>query len=514
LKIFSGAQIKEWDKFTIEHEPISSIDLMERAAAACCGWLQRFSAESFIIFCGTGNNGGDGLAIGRMLLQKGCRVAIYHVTQASEASEDFKTNLARLHGKAVVHPIIDSSSFPPIVHNDVIIDALFGTGLNKPSEGLVGELIDHINRAAANVISIDIPSGLFADKSSISPDLRIVSHIVKATFTLTFQQYKLSFLMQENHGYFGKIVLLDIGLHKDFYHQAKATCETIDFDLVKNIYREREPYAHKGNFGYACLLAGSYGMMGAAVLAARSCLRSGVGKLTCIVCEKGYSIMQTSVAEAMAKVSGGRYIKELPVLENFNSVGAGPGIGIHSSHKALLHELFAGYKKPVVLDADALNMISRHKKLLSLIPPDSILTPHPAEFERLFGVSKKNHATVHMNDFRRSDLAREQAKTLKIFIVVKGHHTMIACPDGQVYFNFTGNAGMATAGSGDVLTGILTGLLAQGYSPFHTCLLGVYIHGLAGDIAANKFSQEAMIASDITACLGDAFKTMSKSGRN
>jgi NAD(P)H-hydrate epimerase len=514
LKIFSAAQIKEWDNYTITHEPVPSIELMERAAMACCGWLQQFSTQSFIIFCGVGNNGGDGLAIARILFHKGCRVSVYYLASSNGGSADFKINFARLDSKIIKHKIDDASAFPVITKNDIVIDALFGTGLNKTPQGVVGELIDYINQSEATIISIDIPSGLFADKSSIETESNKSIHIIKSAYTLTFQQYKLCFLMAENHQYFGKIILLDIGLHKDFYNQTETVSESIDFDLIKKIYKRRDEYTHKGNFGHACLLAGSYGMMGAAVLSAGSCLRSGAGKLTCIVCEKGYAIMQTAVPEAMARVNGSRYIKQVTSLEKFNAIGVGPGIGIHTSHKELLRTLFTEYNKPIIIDADALNILSQHKKLLKTIPGGSILTPHPSEFDRLFGSSKKFSTGTRIDDFKRFELAREHAKDSNIFIILKGHHTLIACPDGHVYFNFTGNAGMATAGSGDVLTGILTGLLAQGYTPLHTCILGVYLHGLAGDIAANKISQEAMIAGDITACLGEAFINIGDKSRH
>ncbi|MBA2562913.1 MAG: NAD(P)H-hydrate dehydratase, partial [Chitinophagaceae bacterium] len=271
----------------------------------------------------------------------------------------------------------------------------------------------------------------------------------------------------------------------------------IDIDLIKTIYKQREPFSNKGNFGHACLLAGSYGMMGAAVLAAKACLKSGVGKLTCGVCKKGYNIMQICAPEAMSKVCGNKYIKGFEDLQNYNAIGIGPGIGLYESHKEILQTIFKNFKKPIVIDADALNILSENKKLLTDIPEGTMLTPHPREFERLFGKSN--------NDFERMELALKKSRELKIFIILKGHHTLITTPYKKAYFNLTGNAGMAKGGSGDVLTGILTGLTAQGYSQLEACLLGVYLHGMAGDFAAKRFSQEAMVASDITNCMGEAF---------
>lgn len=283
--------------------------------------------------------------------------------------------------------------------------------------------------------------------------------------------------------------------------QLITTGKLIDATLIKTIYKPRNPFSHKGDYGYACLIAGSYGMMGAAVLSARACLRSGVGKLTCYVPQQGYTIMQISAPEAMAKVCGNKHITSVDEIKDFDAVGIGPGLGIYASHKKLLSNVFDAYKQPMIIDADALNMISQNKKLLKSIPAESIITPHPKEFERLFGKTKSDEERIH--------LAQEKSLEHKIYIVLKGHHTLICAPDGKAYFNSTGNAGMATGGSGDVLTGILTALLAQGYSPLETCFMGVYIHGLAGDIAAAKLSEEAMIAGDIVEKLGEVFKQIS-----
>jgi NAD(P)H-hydrate epimerase len=272
----------------------------------------------------------------------------------------------------------------------------------------------------------------------------------------------------------------------------------IDASLVKNILKTRDPFSHKGDYGHACIIAGSYGIMGAALLSAKACLRSGVGKLTCCIPKIGYVIMQTSVPEAMVKVCGKKYNKRADDLNNFDVLGIGPGIGIYRSHDLLLQKIFSEYKKPIVIDADALNVISANKKLLASLPAASILTPHPKEFERLFGKTK--------TDIERAKLALQMSHQHNIFIVLKSHNTLVATPDGKAFINTTGNAGMATGGSGDVLTGIVTGLLAQKYSSIEACLFGVYIHGLAGDIAADKLSQNALIAGDIIDNLGNAFK--------
>ena len=498
MKIFSTAQIKQWDAFTIANEPVASIDLMERAAAKCYEWLlqQNYTKKHFHIFCGKGNNGGDGLAIARMLIQKKYSVTVYILEFGNIGTTDFQTNLARFHECSTgIHFIQSPDFFPAVNDNGIIIDALFGTGLNKPLEGISAALVNHINQYKEDIISIDLPSGLSADSSSKG------NTIIKATHTLSFQNYKLAFLLPENESYCGNIHLLQIGLHKKFETAAETVFEVTDRQLIQTIYKSRKKFSHKGNFGHAALLCGSYGMMGAAILSTRACLRSGVGKLTAYIPECGYEILQTVVPEAMCIVTGDGYIVSAEKIEKFDAVGIGPGIGLYATHAALLRAVFLKFNKPVLIDADALNTIAQDKTLLPLIPPNSIITPHPKEFERLFGKTA--------NDVERLQLALQKSKEYSLFIVLKGHYSFISTPGGKGYFNSTGNAGMATAGSGDVLSGIITGLLAHGYTALKTCLLGTYLHGLAGDFAASKYSQEAMIAGDITDCLGEAFKTLS-----
>lgn len=280
----------------------------------------------------------------------------------------------------------------------------------------------------------------------------------------------------------------------------------IDAGLIKNIYKKRNPFTHKGDYGHACLIAGSIGLMGAAVLATKACMRSGAGKVTTYAPKIGYDILQVSAPEAMTKIAGETFISSAENINKFDSIGIGPGMGLYPSHDDLLKNVFSDYAKPMVVDADALNILSQQKELLKIIPENSILTPHAVEFERLFGKTK--------TDDDLNNLALQMAHQYKIYIVLKGHHTLIATPDKVPYFNSTGNAGMAAGGSGDALTGILTGLLAQGYMSLHACLMGVYIHGLAGDVAAKKLSQEAMIASDIINFIGEAFKIINAATGN
>jgi NAD(P)H-hydrate epimerase len=309
----------------------------------------------------------------------------------------------------------------------------------------------------------------------------------------------MAFLMPENEPYTGHVHVLDIGLLGGYLTGLRYEASLVEEEMIKAMYRPRQNFSHKGNYGHAALVAGSHGFMGAATLAANACLRAGVGKLTCYIPACGYTIIQVAAPEALSQTATGNdYIEALPDLSGYASVGIGPGIGAYSSHERLLDIIFSGCKRPLVIDADALNTMAKHPRLLAGLPAFSILTPHPAEFDRLFGKSN--------NDFTRMRLAQQKAQELQLIIVLKGHRSFIAMPGGSSFFNSTGNPGMATGGSGDVLTGILTALLAQQYPPEQAALLGVYLHGLAGDYAAASISQEAMIASDITGHLGNAFR--------
>ncbi|MBK5272386.1 MAG: NAD(P)H-hydrate dehydratase [Bacteroidia bacterium] len=502
MKILSAADIRLWDQYTIQQEPIASIDLMERAAFTCVKWIEANSnlENKFVVFCGKGNNGGDGLAIARLLATRKCSVRIFILEFGHMGTDDFQTNLARLHE----HPEVDirfiqtEENFHEFNKGEIIIDALYGSGLNRGLEGVTAKLVEHINNSGCEIFSVDIPSGMFVDKSSKG------NTIIKASHTLSFQCYKPAFLVAENSEYIGELHILDIGLHPGFYTTVSSHYELVDKTIIGSIYKPRNPYTHKGNFGHALLVAGSYGKMGAAFLSAKACLRSGVGLLSCHIPKCGHDTLQIAVPEAMVMTdfNSSFNTKIEDDFTKYETIGIGPGIGTASETKTLLKEIFNSYRKPVVLDADALNSIASQKELLKLIPPGSVLTPHPKEFERLFGETE--------NDFDRIQLAEQKAKELNVVIILKGHHTFIANPASLQklntgYFNSTGNAGMATAGSGDALTGIVTGLLAQGYNSIEAAILAVYLHGLAGDIASKKISEEALTASDIIENTGEAF---------
>ncbi len=501
MEILSAEQIRAWDEFTIAHEPILSIDLMDRAAAKCFAWLQDngYADSPFSIFCGKGNNGGDGLALARMLSEKDCLVKVFILEFGHKGTEDFQVNLARLHQTAAeIRYVQTEENFQPIPINDVVIDALFGSGLNRPLTGVTAKLVEYINSSGNEIISVDIPSGLSADKSSIG------NPIIKALHTLSFQCYKPAFLMAENGAFIGIVQVLDIGLHKDYLLGVENNLTLIDKKIIQQIFKPRSKFAHKGNYGHVLLLAGSYGKMGAALIAAKACLKSGAGLLTCHVPKCGYIIMQTAIPEAMVTTDDDQYILTGTKEEilKYNVLGIGPGIGTDAKTKFFVESILKHYKRPVVIDADALNILSTDNKMLELLPPYCILTPHPKEFERLFKVAE--------NDFDRIESARENAKKNQCIIILKGHNTFIALPDGNGYFNSTGNAGMAKGGSGDALTGMLTGFLAQGYQPWEAALISVYLHGLAVDIAVSYFSEQSMLASDLNDCIGQAILSLEK----
>ena len=497
MYILNAQEIREWDQFTIAYEPISSIDLMERAATKCVEWIERqnWQDKTFKIFSGKGNNGGDGIAITRLLYTLGYSISVYILEFGRPGSPDFQTNLQRLHELSFteIYFIQSVENLPLISSNEILIDAIFGSGLNKQLDGLSADLVDHINDSGALVVSIDLPSGMFIDQSSKE------SKVIEAKHTLTFQCYKLALLMQENASFIGEVHVLDIGLNQQFLQNQIHDKVLIDPKLTHQIFEIRSPFAHKGNFGHALLIAGSYGKIGAAVLAAKACLRSGVGLLTCYLPKCGYEIMQTALPEAMVMTDENEtVVAQLPdAIEKYSVIGIGPGIGTASDTQNLISFICRRYKKHLVIDADGLNCLSQHKDLLKQLSPGSVLTPHPKEFDRLFGEQQ--------NDFDRLRTAIENAQRYKIIIVLKSHHTAIVTPSGNVFFNSTGNAGMAKGGSGDVLTGIITSLVAQNYSSEHASILGVYLHGLAGDFAANVLSQQSMIATDIIEYLSPAF---------
>ncbi|MES2332969.1 MAG: NAD(P)H-hydrate dehydratase [Bacteroidota bacterium] len=498
-KIFFVPQIKEADKFTIQHEPISSIDLMERAASACAKWItEHFSKqETCIIVCGNGNNGGDGLSIARQLHHSGYKVQAYIIETNGKYTDDFLANRERLEqiDKSLVKQILSLSDLT-IKAGDIVIDALFGTGLSKPVNGLAAAIITLINNSGAKIISIDMPSGLFADKHTDAS-----SPVIKAVHTLSFQFPKLAFFFPENEIYTGDWRILNIGLSETFIAKEPAANYQLTPAFIQALLKPRKKFSHKGTYGHAMMIAGSYGKIGAAILAARACLRSGPGLLTVHLPQCGHDIMQAANPEAMVSPDTKKqWVGDEILTKTFSAVGIGPGLGTNEQTQKALHYIITRNERPLVIDADALNILGMHKDWLEQLPVNSILTPHPKEFERLAGTTS--------SDFERHELQITFSKKYKLFIILKGAHTCITTPSGESYFNTTGNPGMARGGSGDILTGILTGILAQGYSPLETCLIGVFVHGFAGDLACELLGQTGMIAGDICDHLPAAFKQL------
>ncbi len=501
IKIFTTDIVKKLDKYTIENEPISSIDLVERAASAFVHeFTRRFIKQNrVIVFAGFGNNGADALAIARMLIENSYKVETYLFAGKSFLSADCATNKNRLLEIDEVEftEVISNFEAPELGEHDIVIDGLFGSGLNRPLEGGHAGVVDYINDSDAIVVSIDMPSGLFGEDNSANN----LDAIIKADLTLTFGFPKLAFLFAENEPYVGEWKVLDIGIHEDIIYQTQTPYSLITEDDINISLQPRSKFAHKGTFGHALLIAGSRGKIGAAVLSSKACLRSGVGLLTTHIPQVGESIMQTALPEAMISIdTNADFFTLVPDISNYSAIGIGPGLEKQIKTKIALEHLLLKEEKPLVIDADALNLIASDVNLLESIPEKSILTPHPKEFDRLAGDSNSS--------YERLRKAREFAMEHKVCIVLKGAYTAICTPGGNTYFNSNGNPGMATAGSGDVLTGIILGLLAQGYSPETASAVGVFIHGAAGDLAANFLSEESMLAGDIIEMLGKAFRQM------
>jgi hydroxyethylthiazole kinase-like uncharacterized protein yjeF len=497
-KILNTAQIRNTDAYTIQHEPIPSIELMERASIAFVRQLEQDFPDKHLpkhIICGNGNNGGDGLAIARLLLQQLHPVTVY-IFDSKNPSADNLTNLKRLQKKYrhCIHYIKDCDFTDTLQQDAILVDAIFGSGLNKPIQhgSLYFDVIQKLNeKKFREVVSVDIPSGLFADQHT-------EGIAVQSGKCYTFQLPKLAFLLPENGKYVPDFTILDIGLHTDFIKKEQSFFFYLEQEDMEPILPARTKFSHKGIYGHALLVAGSHGKMGAAVLAAKACLRSGAGLITAHIPKCGYAIFQSAFPEAMcATDKNSTCISSIPDSKKYDAVAIGPGLGDHPLTQKAFAAFLKKNKAPLIIDADGLNRLSKTKTLLKSLPENTLLTPHPKEFERLAGRWK--------NDFERLQLQQDFSRKHKVIVVLKGAHTSISDTNGHVYFNSTGNPGMATGGSGDVLTGIIAGLSAQRCPPLHSALLGVYLHGLAGDCALQTQSMESLMASDIIEHLGNAF---------
>jgi len=472
---------------------------MERASENCFSWIIKntdYKNVSFVFFCGLGNNGGDGLAIARMLTEKKLNVTTCILNYSSKKSDDFIINEKRLSGirNAKILYLNEGDKLPVFSKETIVVDALLGSGLTKPAEGFIAKVIHHINCHSFFTISVDMPSGLFGDcNQNVEPA------IVSASVTLSLQFPKLSFFFPKQGHFAGNWAIIPIGLHETFIAEELTTDYFTLLNDIRPTIIKRKKFAHKGIYGHALLMAGSYGKIGAAVLTSKACLRAGAGLLTVHVPQCGYSIMQTSVPEAMIEADiNDKFITQNNFSEQYAAVGIGPGIDKNIETLHALIQLLKACKKPMVIDADAINLLAENEELKSLIPHNSIITPHIKEFERFAG----EH---YEDDYKRFEKQKELSAKYKIIIVLKGAYTCITCPDGNAYFNSTGNPGMATGGSGDVLTGVILGLLSQGYLPLDAARTGVFLHGFAGDMATKALSEYSLIASDIINYLPAAY---------
>lgn len=499
MKFFCVKNIKSADLYTIQNEPVSSVNLMERAASKCVEWIldNCNNHTKFAVFCGNGNNGGDGFAIARLLYLKGKDVDVFIEKENEKFSPDTLVNFKRAKEISGID-ILDFNEIHTYKFNSktIIIDALFGTGLSRKLEGVHRKIVEDLKYIQCPKISIDIPSGMCADELNDKEDM-----IFQADFTLTFQFWKKAFLHPEFGGFAGKVKVLDIRLSKEFIQNTITNNFVIDDNLISQIFKPRNEFSHKGNHGKTVIVGGSYGKIGAVVLSTKSALRAGSGLTFSLAPNCGNFILQTSVPESMCIDGGEKIIDEIEEIDNA-IYGIGPGLGTNNETSKALLEFLETQTRALVLDADALNIISTHSENLKLIPKNSIITPHPKEFERLFGKTE--------NSFQRLELAKMKAKELDIYIVLKDHHTQIITPESNVYYNITGNSGLAKGGSGDILTGIITSHLAQKYSSEEAAVLGVWLHGKAADFAAEKHSKEAMQPSDVIDEIGNVFLELNK----
>lgn len=497
-KILSAQQIREADAATIEREPILEIDLMERAATLCAYWLRENMAPAsrIHVLCGPGNNGGDGLVVARWLAGWGFKTSVWLVADGPFSSS-FEINQRRLvYQKLVkIHPYEETKTLFNPKPESVIIDAMFGAGLNKELSVEVSEVITKVNRGAYIRIAIDIPSGLTADGFVLTPDSCFRAH-----YTLTFLPLKLSFLLPENMDFIGSLVPLNISLNSDYLEAISPLAWLITDDLIHNIYRPRKRFVHKGSFGHALLIGGNREMGGAILMAGQACITSGAGKTTLAVSDRLIPVINTSLPGVMTSVIDDNASVVDVNWQQYNVVAVGPGMGTGQIAQDRLYSLLTRYGGSLILDADALNILSMNSGWMKLLPPYSILTPHPGEFDRLFGPVDNS-----IDAFR---IQQEMSDRYQVIIIRKGAHTSITFPGEKIWFNITGNPSLAKGGTGDILTGVIAGLIAQGYSPSEAALFGVWLHGKAADIAIKSIGVEAVDSDDINRGIKKIFREL------
>ena len=505
LPVLNAEQVRMVDAHTMAAGPIASVELMERAATSCAhrileqlrnGVFGAPDAVSFLVLAGMGNNGGDGLVIARILHGSGCHVRVLRIEHRPEPSPENRANWQRLEGSGVQCSSIKTLGEDQYIGTqDVVVDALIGVGLTMPLAGVTAEVVRMVTASSRPVISIDLPSGLFAEDNSSNDPVAII----RATWTLTFEVPKLALLLPENASFVGEWELVPVGWDRTYLNSLRSNHLFLEESDIIQLLKPRPRFGHKGTFGHALIIAGSQGKMGAAVLATRAALRSGAGLVSAHVPAAGQTIMQTSCPEAMCSASSNAlWVDDLPNELVCDAVGLGPGLGSNGCTELIVKKLIQEVAVPLVLDADGLNILAENRTWHSFLPPLTVLTPHPKEFDRLVG-------STAISGYQRLERAQEFARKFNVIMVLKGAWTAICAPNGQVFLNSTGNPGMAKGGSGDALTGLITGLLAQGYAPLYAAQIGVYVHGLAGDIAAVHHGMDGMTANDVVTAIPEAW---------
>lgn len=504
MKIFSKEQIYAGDKQTQERQKISSTDLMERAGIQIFNWLHMRMQGAQVpihVFCGIGNNGGDGLVVARHLITHGYNVKVYIVNCSDKRSKDFLINYDRIKNTTKDWPTLlscaEDFSEMQIDTKDIIVDAVFGIGINRPVDAWVKALFQFFRSTKAFTLSIDLPSGLHTDKAVDDQEA-----VVAAGYTLSFQTPKLVFFLPETAKYTQQWEVLDIGIDPEYLYNTVTEADLIGKNEILPMYQPREKYSHKGTFGHSLIIGGSYGKIGAVNLASRAVLAAGAGKVTAYVPKCGYIPLQTALPEAMVltdadeeKITGINLEIEPTVI------GVGVGLGTHDKTILAFENFLKANKKPLVIDADGLNILSKKKDLLQLLPELTVLTPHPKELERLIG--KWN------DDFDKLKKTKAFATKYKVIVVIKGSNT-ITVFNNKYFVNATGNPGLATAGTGDVLTGVITGLISQGYDALQATLFGVYLHGKSADVLLEQFGYQSLIASDVISGISKAYLDLFK----
>ncbi len=512
MKLVTSAQMRKIDREAIDNRSIPGEWLMENAGRGIAtGILQKLirtpSEATVTIFCGKGNNGGDGYVVARHLYEAGVNVTVYFLGPLDKLSPDARLNFDRAAGLGVtLYEIKSSDDLPKDLSCDLIIDAVFGTGFSGAPKGLSAEIIEFINSQDTEIVAVDAPSGLNVDNGQFE------GAVVRADYTFTMALPKYGLYLSPGRELAGGVQVVPIGVPNDVVESFDLENELITPEIVAACLPTRKPDGHKGDFGRLFVLAGSTGMTGAAAMAGLSALRAGCG-LVKIGCPKSVQpVLATKLTEVMTHPFpdvGGRGMFALRglgevrkfVAEN-DAVVIGPGIGTHHETFELIRRLVSKLDKPAIIDADGLNALAGHTDVLKGCSVMPILTPHPGEFRRLTD-------RVTPEDIQeRADMVRSVAADFNVILVLKGSPTLVSAPGGNCYLNPTGNNGMATAGSGDVLSGIIGSFLAQGMDPFDASVAGVYVHGLAGDYATHMLTERAMIAGDMIDNLPDVFELL------